>query len=782
MRACALAALVAVLFAEPAPAAEPPKDVLVKRVNRAIDDGVQYLKSRAEGRDDWEGLEPNSQANPGGWTSLVLLALLNAGVPPDDPVIQRGLKSLRRIESDHTYVVGLQTMVFALARQPEDVPRMQRNVDWLLGKRFFTGKQFRGWGYGIPGANGRPDGSNSQYALLGLHEAFQAGIDIKAETWEAIRNYYVATQNRDGGWQYLPGVGGLASSRTMTTAGLCGLLITSMDLRRSRQVCTPDKCGVYEEDPQIARALDWLGRNFVAGPELARVEQQHLYYYLYGLERAGRLSGQRFFGDHDWYRAGCQFLVDAQKPDGSWVGVGPEAPMRLVTTSFAVLFLSKGRTPVLISKLAWGPPDNADWNNDRNDARHLTEFCSRELFKRAPLAWQVFDTRQMGDLNDEAIRDLAGELLQSPIVYLSGHRSPRLTGAERKLLKEYLANGGFLYAEACCGSKEFDGGFRDLIREIMQDIYGEDRPLRPLPPEHPLWIASGKFESLSARLPLEGVEVGCKTVVVYSRDNSLCCQWEVNQFGDGRGRDAFRLGANIVAYATGMEPPRPRGHHVEVARDDGPRKPPRGALQAAQLRHDGDWQPAPRAMRRLMAEVSHDGIDVALKTEPVRLIDESLLDFKFLYLHGRNGFRYDKADLANLRYNLEKGGGTLLADACCGSKAFDQAFRQFAADLFPGKKLEVIPLTDELYGKDVNGAAITEVRCRREKDGKPEAEMRQVPPHLEGIQVDGRWVLVYSKYDLGCALEKHRSPDCLGHDHDSALRLARAVVLYAMKR
>jgi hypothetical protein len=43
-------------------------------------------------------------------------------------------------------------------------------------------------------------------------------------------------------------------------------------------------------------------------------------------------------------------------------------------------------------------------------------------------------------------------------------------------------------------------------------------------------------------------------------------------------------------------------------------------------------------------------------------------------------------------------------------------------------------------------------------------------------------VVIYSKYDIGCALEKHQSTDCLGHDYDSAVVLARAAVLYALKR
>ena len=35
---------------------------------------------------------------------------------------------------------------------------------------------------------------------------------------------------------------------------------------------------------------------------------------------------------------------------------------------------------------------------------------------------------------------------------------------------------------------------------------------------------------------------------------------------------------------------------------------------------------------------------------------------------------------------------------------------------------------------------------------------------------------------VGCALEKHKGTDCLGHDHDSALKLGAAAVLYTLKK
>jgi hypothetical protein len=176
-------------------------------------------------------------------------------------------------------------------------------------------------------------------------------------------------------------------------------------------------------------------------------------------------------------------------------------------------------------------------------------------------------------------------------------------------------------------------------------------------------------------------------------------------------------------------------------------------------------------------------MDVALQTEEVRAGDKDLPDFRFLYMHGRAEFSYAEGEIKKLRFNLNTG-GLLLADACCGSKTFDAAFRKMIGEIFPGQKLEAIPLNDELFSKELNGVAITSVRCRREaaNGDKAETEFRNVAPALEGIKVNGRWAVIYSKYDIGCALEKHQSTDCKGHDHASAVLLGKAAVLYAMKR
>ncbi len=786
-----LTATVSLLVLTPVLPAAPEDDDLVDRVRKAIDSGITYLRSKQRPeRGNWE-IGGDTVNYPGGWTSLAMLALMNAGVPPIDEAILRGLEYLRKIESDQTYVVGLQTMVYALAGQGVDAERIQRNVDWLVKVRLPGG-----WNYGRAGP---ADNSNTQYALLGLHEGLRAGAKVDPQVLQAIQKLMIDTQGRDGGWPYrvnLNGganadrlVGRMPSSMTMTTAGLCNLIITGMDLDVSKQnldlkTGVADHCGEYDENEPVTNALRWIGRSYPARltPDNAYERLGSPFYCLYGVERAGRLSGQRYFGGHDWYEVGCRYLVDIQKADGSWQGAGIGHPFDqspIVATSFALLFISKGRTPVLISKLAYGAPEYHGWNNKRSDVRNLVEFCSREIFKKQPLAWQAFDVRTMEADTEESRKRLAAQLLPSPVVFINGHDfAPR--GKEEGILKHYLANGGFLFAEDCCGQPGFDRDFRALMTRLFPDS-----ALTPLPPDHPVWAASGKFGVSPREFPLEGVQHGCKWVVIYS-PKPLAGYWEADKHKDGRGRLAFQLGANVIAYATGLEAPRPRLTRVEIV-DDQREHIKRGYLKVAQLRHEGDWQPAPKAMSHLMAEMRKIGMDTVLATTPVYPTDkDKLLDYRFLYMHGRGTIeKYSSKDLSTLHFDLTSG-GTLLADACCGSKAFDASFRRFMEDLWAEEKLklEPIPPTDELFGKELNGTAIQTVRCRREKAGGKgiEPEYQEVKPALEGIKYNGRWVVIYSRYDIGCALERHASTDCLGHDYESAVRLGRAAVLYALKR
>ena len=58
---------------------------------------------------------------------------------------------------------------------------------------------------------------------------------------------------------------------------------------------------------------------------------------------------------------------------------------------------------------------------------------------------------------------------------------------------------------------------------------------------------------------------------------------------------------------------------------------------------------------------------------------------------------------------------------------------------------------------------------------------RETMPELEGIRFEeGRYGVIYSKYDLSCSLEGNPSAKCIGYDSDGAAKIGVNVVLYSM--
>src|SRR3972149_3583569 len=140
-------------------------------------------------------------------------------------------------------------------------------------------------------------------------------------------------------------------------------------------------------------------------------------------------------------------------------------------------------------------------------------------------------------------------------------------------------------------------------------------------------------------------------------------------------------------------------------------------------------------------------------------------------MHGRNDFTLNEEERAALRRHLTTG-GVLFADACCGSAAFDRAFRRIIEQVFPDLKLQRIPPDHRLFTEIWHD--LRQVRFNRALGGRAEE------PYLEGIELDGRYVVIYSKFDIGCAIERHQSLECLGYTHEDAVRIATNVVLYAL--
>jgi len=327
------------------------------------------------------------------WNStleLVMLTLNHAGVPADDPVFQKGLLALGTCPLQYTYRVA----ALAMALQRIDPRKFQERIahcaQWLVDTQLNEGE----WGYpgtlnGVDEAPGpvdvdppklekkevkeagttsallirrRPhakvtskvkgDISNAQFALLGLKAAADAGIEVPKATWEAALRYFLTSQNRDGGWGYtFNGHKDTASYASMVCAAVCSVAICRYGLGLKEP----------QKDAAVRAGLAWLGKNFHpdsnANAEKSKVAdpKRWLYYYLYSIERVGRIVAVDEIGRQKWYPVGAKSLLSSQKADGSWftglVGVWKQAgDLETADTCFAILFLTKATPPLVATE------------------------------------------------------------------------------------------------------------------------------------------------------------------------------------------------------------------------------------------------------------------------------------------------------------------------------------------------------------------------------------------------------------------------------------------------
>ncbi|MBA4104347.1 MAG: hypothetical protein C0485_01215 [Pirellula sp.] len=759
-------AMASLLARMPRIAAQSTGGVTAEQVNEAIADGVRFLKS--EQRDDgtWE----ERALYAGGLTPLATLALLQSGCGVQDEAVAKALKHLRQFHADATYTTALQTMVFCYAEPERDLILIQRNVRWLEEHQIRDGENAGMWAIPTLGTPDHTDNSMTHMAMLALYEAERVGVTAADETWRLALAYWRRSQNPDGSWGWGPGYPGTGS---MTAAGIASVLAASQRLEPADARVTGEAiacCQPQAPNKHVDLANSWLQRNFSVNRNPG-VDYWHSY-FLFALERVGRITAQRFIGDHDWYREGAETVVGLQLLDGSWPSDLDEEHLNdtRVSTSFYLLFLSKGRRPLLLAHLKHEP--HGDWRRHRGALHNLVATVEH--------AWQVPLAHQVVDVGPATVEDL----LQTPVLYISGHDAPEFSAEEKRKLRMYVDRGGFLFFDQSCAGGDFDAAVRKLIAELFP---GPDAKLSPLPPSHPIWRMERPIDPASAPM-LWGVDVSCRTAVVYASDD-LACRWELM----GRGRElayppavrarveqAETLGLNILAYATNREvafkdPSLPTVDGGDEADH------PRGQIRIANILHPGGCEGAPGALRNLLRLADRElRVTIAVPQE-VSLASPALFTNNFLMFHGRSAFELTPAERAGLKEFVARG-GTILADAICANRDFTDSLRKELGVIFPETPLKPIPADDPLFTTEFGGYDLSKVTRNRSAgaDGTitPAGETH-AHPQLESIKIDDRHVIIFSPYDLSCALEGP-APQCEGYSRKDAARISLNVLLYAV--
>ena len=750
-------------------------DVDAVAVSRAIDRGIAYLRKTQNDRGAWDEYPGQSC----GKSALCTLALLNAGVERDDPAMIRAMKYLRSHQPKETYSVALQTLVFCQLGAAGDLPRIHTNVQWLTKNQLnidANSARVGSWDYGE--GRGIGDPSNTQFALLALGAAYDRGVEVDPAVFERSLSYWTGLQ-KDGGWAYP----GRRNSGSMTCAGIASVIIARGRLGSGSSGIDGDKircCGAEtsDQDP-VETGLQWLADNYSLQINPGGSEQT-LYYYLYALERVGRLSGHRFIGDHDWYREGAARLLELQDGfQGFWAGAGGMEPQE-VATSFALLFLSKGKRQVVVGRLQYPNQQSPGlWQQHPDSLRQLVRHVEYEW--RRDLSWQTID------VTAASLQDL----LQTPVLVISGNRPLELAKDAQDRLKEYIDQGGCILFDANAGDGCGDAqGFETSVRKLTETWFPESS-LERLPPDHPIWFAERTVDptSIGEDYWVYGVQACCRTAVFYS-PKSLGCRWEQGDLLFRRDQGprnvrsqidaAVRIGQNLIAYATGRELQDKLDGRLIIDATDAP-EPQRDAIQLAMLGVDAGGQEARRALPHATSLIAaKTDLPLTAVPNPVGFDSERLQNISILWIHGRTDFSLNSRQVEVLREFIADG-GVILGASICGAPEFADAFRREMAKVISNSPLQPVPADHPLmtvsYGYDLRQVTIRTPAMA----GKPIGR-RTGPPQLEMAESDNLAAIFFSPLDLSCALESPNSVQCPGYSTEDAAKIVANLVLFSLQQ
>jgi len=725
-----------------------------EEVVKAMEKGQEWLMGQQGGEGSWPEQSYHASPSPCGHTEIAIFTLVYTGIHPNREAVGRGMDTLLTRNLNYTYAISMRCMAYAylqrkLSGDKRDMVRKALKLDamWLCQAQGSHG----GWDYGsLGGAAGRYDFSNTQMAILALREAALAGCEIPEIVWKRAQQLYFDNQHDDGSWEYQgKGKEGYGS---MTAAGLASIFIT-MDNLNLASGC-PCQGGhsqraAGEFDRRVDRTLVWLEKNF--DPKTNPKKGGWPLYWLYSVERVGIAAGYKYFGTHNWYLEGAEHLVRSQQGGGNWGSI-PD-------TCFAVLFLYKGRAPVLYNKLEF----DGTWNAHRRDIANLTAYIRAN--KEQMFHWQIV-----------SLKAPVEELHDAPVLFITPESLPKFTDEHKKKLRAFTDTGGTILFEASCGNQAVRGWAREFFEEVWPEW-----PLKPLGPDH------GCFKdphALQQRPEIFGKHDGMRTFLFYAMDD-ISCPWQTKALA-GR-KYLFDWGINLFTYATDRSPlraklaqrlPQEKSRYTDKVKA-GEKK----AVSVVRIKYDdpgwltnrnyGGWGLVKDYVKRVA------GVNLAVNEEGTAPADLGEADVAYLTGPGAIPLAADQQQA--LKAYLEKG-GFLWAEAAGGSPGFIGAFRKMCLDM--GLKFQRIPQTEPILNGRFEGDAkgyslISGVEFQR---SLRVARLGQKHADLMGLYSGDKLVGVFSMFDILYSTTGYNAYNCRGYKSQDAKAVAANIILFVSQR
>lgn len=807
------------------PPARAPGPATATEIDDAIKKGVAYIYAQQKDGGHWEkdnaraGIahdwEHNQGDSFGGFTSLATYALLAAGQTPKDKRLANAVEFLKKADVIGIYSLGLRAQVWhLLGDTPKEKQALKefvdRDADRIVAGINTDGDSRGLWDYGT-GIGKRIDHSVSQYGILGLWALEEAGAKVDIRYWRIFDDIWRQAQFPDGGWAYdsTPARknphGPIAS---MTAAGIATLFITQ---DKTYSDLSEHHGNVFNAN--IENGLRWMTKHF------GEVDTNYAWY---GVERIGMASGTKYFGTSDWFEQGAEHLLSSQQKDGRWTvhGVGTD----LTDTCFAVLFLSRGRAPIMMNKLHYefaqkGKAADANWNNRPRDAANLAKWTADQI--ESNLNWQLVTL----DVATEELRD-------APILYLGGDQELNFSDSEENKLKTFIQEGGIIVANADYNSKAFDDSFLKLGTKL----FGYE--FRELPANSPIFHE--QIPIPKSKIKVLAMSNGIREMMILMQNGDPARVWQAGASSSAKP-EALGLAANIFLYAVDKKNLLSRGQTNLVIPN--PKIKNDNAIRIARLQYDGNWDPEPGGWSRLAA-IFHNDLQTDLDVKTVKLGDgqltaapasannvkrpsaadirkiafkripsdqvlategdqdklKVLLDPRIKEVEAELAAEEEKRLAASARYKIANltgtaalnlsdaqieelrkfigSGGTLIADSGGGSAEFSASADKLLRTLFPDSAEAglSVPLTPDSPLYTLPATRIDSVQYRtfaRTIVGGLRAA------RILGITQNGRIAAYFSKEDLAAGLVGQPMDGIVGYTPESATAIMRNIILTA---
>lgn len=359
-------------------------DAHYAQAQEVIHKAITYLRSTQNGDGSW-----SPQPGPAVTAMIVQGMLSRPDISPADPAMHKAIDFILTKTKDDggihdgflenyntaialsalANVTGRPDAAIAVAKAQNYLRTLQWSDQKLPGSETTVDKSHPFYGGAGYGNHGRPDMSNTQFMIEGLHES---GLDCNDPAFQRAMVFISRCQasnandsdirkqlSNDGGFIYATStdkdhigvpetkagtqtidtpdqgpVTVLRSYGSMTYAGFKSYLYANLD----------------RDDPRVTDALKWIKNNYAVDrnpgmPE--NVAQQGHYYYLVAFARAFKAWGRPTLTtqdgqERDWANDLIDQLAKTQREDGSWTNEADrwmEGDTNL-TTAYALLALT----------------------------------------------------------------------------------------------------------------------------------------------------------------------------------------------------------------------------------------------------------------------------------------------------------------------------------------------------------------------------------------------------------------------------------------------------------